>query len=69
MQLSERTDAINLCFGDSFPNKCYGFPDYSLDNFSTDLTNSSKTVLKKLPELTENHNGARPIYFKEILNT
>ena len=53
-----------MCFGDSFPEKCYGLPDESLDHLSQDLTKDSKTEFQQLPELNEKHNGARPIYFK-----
>ena len=58
-----------MCFGKDFPDKCYGLPDKSLDDLSTDLNNSSKTEFQALPELNAKHNGARPIYYKGITIT
>ena len=65
----QRKDAISMCFGKDFSEKCYGLPDKSLDNLAMDLKNSSQTEFQPLPELNANHNGARPIYFKGIIIT
>ena len=65
----QRKDAISMCFGKDFSEKCYGLPDKSLDNLATDLKNSSQTEFQPLPKLNANHNGARPIYFKGIIIT